>query len=516
MKKYDRQHKLFWGSSYDRGLDILLFMWPDIKAAIPDAELHICYGWDLFIKAARNNPERMAWMNSVMEMMSQDGVFHHGRVGKEELTKIRKECGIWAYTTYFTEINCITALECQRDGLVPVVCNFQDTVNGEKVYTALNETVFYGVKVDGDMKDQGTKQKFMEELLVLMKNSRKWKELSEKGKEAVKNYAWANIAPQWTISFTEPERQPLVSVITPTIRKGFWNSMAYNLVNQTYKNIEWVVVDDYPEDRSALMAEVCQKYGLRYKYLRGKRNSTKEFFFYLSSANNVGAFGAEGELLVFLQDFVYPPTNGIEMLVDLYRHNPTAIIAPTDLYHKAKIEPNIESEDWFNGETNIVGDFMWRNVRNMGRGMRVSENPFEFEANYGAIPKRVVETVGGWYEFFNDGLGFDNTEFAYRALKLGSKIIVDDTNQAICIDHWKPLEDKQEELGEKRTHRLNDPRYYWMIDMIREGKLPMKRSPEVDTFRLKYDVPENLSKDEAAEWVVENLDQIIKTWSDVL
>jgi hypothetical protein len=41
-----RQHKLWWQSSYDRGLDILLFMWPDIKLNYPDAELWVTYGFD--------------------------------------------------------------------------------------------------------------------------------------------------------------------------------------------------------------------------------------------------------------------------------------------------------------------------------------------------------------------------------------------------------------------------------------------------------------------------------------
>lgn len=56
------RHKLFWGSSYDRGLDILLNMWPKIIEKYPDTLLVICYGWDMFIKGYANNPERMNWM----------------------------------------------------------------------------------------------------------------------------------------------------------------------------------------------------------------------------------------------------------------------------------------------------------------------------------------------------------------------------------------------------------------------------------------------------------------------
>lgn len=108
-----KQHTLLYASSYDRGLDVLLFLWPDIKRKYTDATLHIAYGWDLFMAVAHNNPERMAWKDTMDALMEQEGIVHHGRVGKEELKSIRDMCGIWAYPTTFTEINCITALEAQ-------------------------------------------------------------------------------------------------------------------------------------------------------------------------------------------------------------------------------------------------------------------------------------------------------------------------------------------------------------------------------------------------------------------
>jgi len=39
------KHWVIYTSSYDRGLEHLLKMWPDVKKAVPDAELHIFYGW---------------------------------------------------------------------------------------------------------------------------------------------------------------------------------------------------------------------------------------------------------------------------------------------------------------------------------------------------------------------------------------------------------------------------------------------------------------------------------------
>ena len=49
---------------------------------------------------------------------------------------------------------------------------------------------------------------------------------------------------------------------------------------------------------------------------------------------------------------------------------------------------------------------------------------FDYESNYGAIPRKVLEELNGWWEFFDDGLGFDNTEIALRAMMNGSRIIL--------------------------------------------------------------------------------------------
>ncbi len=186
-RKYNRSHKLFWGSSYDRGINILLGLWPKIIEKFPDATLEICYGWDLFDKGYANNPERQNWKERMNELMTQKGITHHGRISKIELKKVRNQCGIWVYPTYFQEINCITALETQNDGLVPVTMND----------FALKETVGSGSKVDGDIYDKETQDKWLSELFKYMGDEKLWEEESLKAKEYVKNYSWDVIASEW-------------------------------------------------------------------------------------------------------------------------------------------------------------------------------------------------------------------------------------------------------------------------------------------------------------------------------
>lgn len=188
-----RQHKIFYGSSYDRGLMHLLLMWKEIKKEIPDATLDIYYGWKLFQSFYANNPERMKWKANMEKLMQQDGITEHGRVSKSELIKAQQECGIWAYPTHFEEINCITALACQKNGCVPCVIN----------YAALKETVGSGVKVEGDIYEPAVRRKYVEELVSLMKDEKKWKEEQEKGYQFAKKYEWPQICQHWDEVFKE-------------------------------------------------------------------------------------------------------------------------------------------------------------------------------------------------------------------------------------------------------------------------------------------------------------------------
>lgn len=186
-----RQHKLFWGSSYDRGLQHLLKMWPDVVKKFPNAELHIYYGWKLFDQAFRTNPERMNWKDRMNEQMKHKGIKQHGRVGQPDLKKARENCGIWAYPTDFDEINCITALETQAAGCVPCVIN----------RAALKETVGSGVRVEGDIFDPDVQEEYLKQLLVLMGDEKKWKAEQAKGKEFAKKFSWEKIAKEWVKVF---------------------------------------------------------------------------------------------------------------------------------------------------------------------------------------------------------------------------------------------------------------------------------------------------------------------------
>ena len=181
-----------WTSSYDRGLQHLLKIWPDVVKAVPDAQLHIFYGWQLFDKFYHDNPERMAWKAKMEEMMQAKGIVHHGRVSQPEIEKWYKKCGIFAYPSHFYEINCISAFKAELWGAVPVTTN----------YAALDETVQFGVKIKGDIYEPAVLEEYKKALIKALKSPR-WQEEQRKKMMpwARKKYSWANIAKQWDKEF---------------------------------------------------------------------------------------------------------------------------------------------------------------------------------------------------------------------------------------------------------------------------------------------------------------------------
>lgn len=154
-------------SSYDRGLECLLEMWPEVVKEVPEATLDIYYGWDIFDKVNSKNPELMRWrfmMTQKIRSLKDSGVTEHGRVSHTELAKAMKEIKVWAYPTEFTEIHCITALKAQEAGCIPVTTGCY----------ALEETVqdnTYTVKCEDIYSNQDKQKEFIQKLTEALKSN---------------------------------------------------------------------------------------------------------------------------------------------------------------------------------------------------------------------------------------------------------------------------------------------------------------------------------------------------------
>jgi len=137
-------HRAIYSSSPDRGLADAVAAWPAVRRAIPDAELHVYYsflGWEQALVANGDsaNPRltREAKTRLVLACQTTEGVVLHGKVNQRDLAQAMLSAGVWAYSTWFTETSCITAMECQAAGLhcvCPPLAALAETVK-ERIWT---------------------------------------------------------------------------------------------------------------------------------------------------------------------------------------------------------------------------------------------------------------------------------------------------------------------------------------------------------------------------------------------
>jgi len=186
--------KLIYTSAQDRGEELLLKLFPQIKKKVPQATLDIYYGWQTWDTVYQDDPVMQDWKKGILEMIKQPGVKDHGRITHDEIAKKYLEATVWVYPTEFTEISCITGMKAQAAGCIPVTTTV----------AALNETVQHGVKLD--FKDIYTNKRaqkqWVDSVVYILQNPWKQEEIRESMIPwAKKKFSWDKVAQQWHQEF---------------------------------------------------------------------------------------------------------------------------------------------------------------------------------------------------------------------------------------------------------------------------------------------------------------------------
>lgn len=178
-----RRYRLIYAQSPDRGLDVLLDLFPKIRARYPSAELHVYYGFDM---ARERNPQFIA---SIEEKAQQPGVFLHGRVDQERLAEeyLRSDVLLYPATmpdgNPFHETYCISIVEAQAAGCVPIT----------PAHGGLDDTNATGIKVyDAEPQD------LLDALFDFWTLSRRQQdEYRQMGHLWATDQTWARVASEW-------------------------------------------------------------------------------------------------------------------------------------------------------------------------------------------------------------------------------------------------------------------------------------------------------------------------------
>lgn len=190
-KATKRPHSVGYFSSYYRGLEALIDMWPAIRKEVPDAELYVAYGWGSYtaFQGEDNFYKRMeaklAKIGAVYEggkpSKNYQGVIMHNRLSHETLASLMKQTQVWAYPTQFPETYCITALKAQEACMYPVTTTAgalpEVTRSGELFDTRIMYTDGY------------QQQKFVKSVVAALKEGKLGK--------PVPGCDWSDVATKW-------------------------------------------------------------------------------------------------------------------------------------------------------------------------------------------------------------------------------------------------------------------------------------------------------------------------------
>lgn len=182
--------KIVHTSSPDRALRYCLKSFIKAREYIPELEFHAYYGFNNLDKLIKNNPKHWLYKlkEETEELMKTPGFVFHGRITQEDLYREFFSAGIWMYSTNFNETSCISSMEAQSMGAVPVF----------SPKYALSENVKYGIVVTGDANDSLVQASFGAELVRLASNPKMQEDIRKEMMPYARNrFSWENFVDQW-------------------------------------------------------------------------------------------------------------------------------------------------------------------------------------------------------------------------------------------------------------------------------------------------------------------------------
>lgn len=191
-----KTNKLIYSSSANRGLDALLDMMPAIKERVPDVELHVFYGFESWEATTRmtGNVGELAVIEGYRRRLSETpGVVYRGRVDQATLAREMMTAKVHAYPTAFTETFCISAVEAQAAGCVPVT----------STVAALPETARWGILIPGDNNSPGYREVFVNEVAAILKDEDRRSAVAHAGRAWALKLSWATLAKDWEAMFRD-------------------------------------------------------------------------------------------------------------------------------------------------------------------------------------------------------------------------------------------------------------------------------------------------------------------------
>jgi glycosyltransferase involved in cell wall biosynthesis len=204
-------HRMFWASSPDRGLLLLLENWFRIRERFPDAELRIAYGFnnmDTIINFQGAHSPLIPLRQQLRAVAEQPGVKWLGRLTQDKVFAEWQQASVFPYCSDFPETSCVSIMEAMACGAIPVTTNFW--AQGHHAGAAPLAYVVDGLPQKSDL----VRCLWLEQLYEALENKNDRFALM---KWARQRYDWERVIDQWE-GWLKVDMVPQVKAVTK--RKG--------------------------------------------------------------------------------------------------------------------------------------------------------------------------------------------------------------------------------------------------------------------------------------------------------
>lgn len=465
-----RKKHLIYISAPDRGLDLLLDFFPEIKKQIPDIELHVYSSFKTWGKTDSSFQETE---KQIMEKANQEGIFIHEPLPVQQLSEKLKESLLFVYPNHSSEFSyfnsetfCISAVEAQAAGL-PVITSSR----GALPEVVINNKT--GILIDGEPYSDEYKTDFINTVIKICQDKKLWDEYSNNAYQWAKSFSWENISKEWKALFLQLNTEestklkeallkakfptPQVSIIIPTYNRA--NNLVYvlnALTTQSYSQFEVIIADDGSTDNTKDVVESFRdRLNIRYAYCGENKG------FRAARTRNIGLSKARGKIIVFLDSDVVVPSNYIEEHIKA--HNQYGNIVVNTFVYRMK-EYNTDDlglspkEFIAKHKENLEDDIKYKfNVFDrepIEEGYYLDSNSLSIKADH-IIKEGFDSSFTGW--------GHEDTELGYRFINKGFKFLfLKDGIESYHIHHGI-RENKKEENKvnwQRLTKKYNLKKWY--------------------------------------------------------
>lgn len=182
-------HKVVWGASPDRGLHTLLALWPQVRKEVPTATLDVYYAWGQLVK---RNPKAASELKAMIDDLNAKGlgVTLKGGVSHDELHAAYRKASVYAYSTTFYEIYCISAVKAAASG-----CVFLTLAHGSLPEVVVGDSVLPRTLVDEKTIESPEGQEaYAKKLVAILKSPPSAATRGAMSEAARKTYGWDKAA----------------------------------------------------------------------------------------------------------------------------------------------------------------------------------------------------------------------------------------------------------------------------------------------------------------------------------